>query len=123
MNQITLNSIGCVNASEDKDTTQERNTISKELSLDSVDSEREKTKDKINSNPSKQQNVNKKKDVREGDGSDNDEDSSNKDTSTTSSTNQQHTPNPGINKAKTRGGRWLHQDGTKTLTFHPKQSL
>ena len=40
-------SIGRVTASEDKDTTQEMNTISKELLLDSVDSEHEKTKDSI----------------------------------------------------------------------------
>ena len=35
-------SIGHVTASEEKDTTQERNTISKELSLDSVDPEHKK---------------------------------------------------------------------------------
>ena len=53
-----------------KDTTQERNTITKELSLDSVDSEHEKNEDSDDSNLSKQQNVSKKKDVREGNGSD-----------------------------------------------------
>ena len=42
---------------------------------------------------------------------------------TTSGRNQQHTPNQGTNKANNRGGRWLHQDGTKTPTFHPKQAL
>ena len=80
-------SIGRVAASEDKDTTQERNTISKELSFESVDSERKKTEDSYHRNPSKKQNVSNKKEVREGDTSDNDEDTSDKDILTTSSTN------------------------------------
>ena len=59
-----LISVGCVTASEEKDTTQMKNTIGNKLSVDNDNSKREKTKDSHNNNPSKQQNVNKKKDVK-----------------------------------------------------------
>ena len=117
------------------------NMISKELSLDSVDSECGKTEDSHDSNPNKQQNVSSKKKEREGknkstpgnqtsDDSHDDEDSNDEDilttrryTHTISSTNQQHTPNPVIHKAKTRGGRWFHWNGIKISTLHPNQAF